>query len=108
MPDRVTSRSAMVVADKSMPRRLDAIGHVVDALHDFLTCHQAKESCAIRSSGPGLVANTPPTERSPLACCDQLATMTSPVGASSASESTPFPTLDFPRGRCPATDVPRR
>jgi hypothetical protein len=26
-------------------RRLDAIGHVVDALHDFLTRHQAKDSC---------------------------------------------------------------
>jgi hypothetical protein len=35
----------LLTSDKSMPRRLDAIGHVVDALHDFLTRHQAKESC---------------------------------------------------------------
>lgn len=35
----------LLTSDKSMPRRLDAIGHVVDALNEFLSRHQAKDSC---------------------------------------------------------------
>jgi hypothetical protein len=35
----------LLTSDKSMPRRLDAIGHVVEALHEFLTRQQAKDSC---------------------------------------------------------------
>jgi predicted nuclease of predicted toxin-antitoxin system len=35
----------VLTSDKSMPRHLDAIGHVVDAVHEFLGSHQAKESC---------------------------------------------------------------
>jgi hypothetical protein len=46
-----------LTSDRSMPRRLDAIGHVVDALHEFLTRHQAKDSCRnqvrwLSASGP--------------------------------------------------------
>lgn len=35
----------LLASDKSMPRRLEAIGHVVDALNEFLSRHQAKETC---------------------------------------------------------------
>jgi predicted nuclease of predicted toxin-antitoxin system len=35
----------LLTSDRSMPRRLDVIGRVVDALHDFLSRHQAKDSC---------------------------------------------------------------
>jgi hypothetical protein len=44
----------LLTSDKSMPRRL---GHVVDALHDFLTRHQAKDSC--RSKVLWLSASSP-------------------------------------------------
>jgi len=49
----LTSRSAvegnehyglLLTSDKSMPRRSDAIGRVVDALDAFLRCHQDKDS----------------------------------------------------------------
>jgi hypothetical protein len=35
----------LLTSDKSMPRRLDAIGRVVESLDEFLSRHQAKESC---------------------------------------------------------------
>jgi Domain of unknown function (DUF5615) len=35
----------LLTSDKSVPRRLDAIGRVVDAPDEFLRCHQGKESC---------------------------------------------------------------
>ena len=35
----------VLTSDKSMPRRSDAIGRVVDALDAFLQCHQPEDSC---------------------------------------------------------------
>lgn len=35
----------LLTSDKSMPRRNDAIGRLVDALDAFLQCHQAEDSC---------------------------------------------------------------
>jgi len=35
----------LLTSDKSMPRRNDAIGRVVDALDTFLQCHKAEDSC---------------------------------------------------------------
>jgi hypothetical protein len=35
----------LLTSDKSMPRRNDAIGCVVDALDTFLQCHQTEDSC---------------------------------------------------------------
>jgi hypothetical protein len=48
----------LLTSDKSMPRRNDAIGRVVDALDAFLQCHQAEHSCRnqvqwLTSSPPG-------------------------------------------------------
>jgi predicted nuclease of predicted toxin-antitoxin system len=48
----------LLTSDKSMPRRNDAIGRVVDALDAFLQCHQAEHSCGnqvqwLTSSPPG-------------------------------------------------------
>ena len=34
----------LLTSDKSMPRRNDAIGRLVDALDMFLQCHQAEDS----------------------------------------------------------------
>jgi hypothetical protein len=35
----------LLTSDKSMPRRNDAIGRLVDALDMFLQCHQAEDGC---------------------------------------------------------------
>lgn len=35
----------VLTSDKSMPRRLDEIGHIVEALDEFLRLHKTKESC---------------------------------------------------------------
>ncbi len=48
----------LLTSDKSMPRRNDAIGRVVDALDAFLQCHQTEHSCRnqvqwLTSSPPG-------------------------------------------------------
>jgi hypothetical protein len=52
------------LTDKSMPRRLDAIGRVVDALREFLSRHQAKESCRNQVRWPSAPAHRGAPRRS--------------------------------------------
>jgi hypothetical protein len=35
----------LLTSDKSLSRRLDAVGRTVDALHEFLSRHDDKDSC---------------------------------------------------------------
>lgn len=35
----------LLTSDKSMPRSIDAIGRVVDALDEFLRCHRPEDGC---------------------------------------------------------------
>jgi hypothetical protein len=47
----------LLTSDKSMPRRNDAIGRVVDALDAFLQCHQTEDRC--RNQVQWLSASSP-------------------------------------------------